>query len=165
MCAHCASSMHVPIASFCSALGWLVVWQSAWCNPFLPHAVRQSTDVCLITQRDLGELSATVEADDGRVYDAAALREWLIRCQSRDMDPCVIPTQPITSVRPVRVRSAAGWLGRIGMRDGSRETAEEEREPPRKRQCRSIATQTDRVCAPKRPRIPSEHSAFVRPRV
>lgn len=144
--------------AFCGALGWLVVAQSMYFNVL--NEVVRPRDACLITQKDPDELRCAVRADDGYVYDAAALREWLVRCLAARRAPCVIPDKPIGVVTPVRVArvdapSEGGRLRSVATQTGGR--------------LRSVATQTDepppkrrRVCVGAHHPIPSEHSAFRR---
>lgn len=140
---------------FCGALGWVVVAQAAWMYPLLPRVSSDADTTCLITQVDVSELRCAVAADDGYVYDAQALREWLRRCAAENRPPCVIPGKEIGAVWPVRssppVRAHA-------VRPAP--------SPPyvvAHLTLRSVATQTDPPPR-KRPRtqvrIPSEHSAF-----
>ena len=146
------------LSSFCGALGWLVVAQSMWCNPCLPLATINTDEpdtACLITHLDTSELHCVVQADDGRIYDAVALRVWLQQCQRDQRPMCVIPDMPITCVRPVRVRrprvlsvvpahgeskhdeEVSGLAGT----DGNARTVSTQ----------SVGTQTSEVCAESRP--------------
>lgn len=158
--------MRVSVAQFCGYMGWLVVWQSLWCSPFAARSERAPSDVCLITQRELRELDTAVQADDGRIYDAAALRVWLKKCHSAERPACVIPSQVISEVWPVRTYSLLPrWCGAWRRkRDTSHSVAQlpkrvsvgTQTDPPPKRQKRQSATSTSTsVC------IPSERSAFL----
>ena len=136
---------HYTTRSFCGILGWLVVVHALYMNPFAELQEDAACETCLITQTDVVELSHAVRADDGRIYDALALREWMRRCRADQRDPCVIQGQPITHVLPVRTRRLIFTS------------------PPKKRTL-DASTQTD---APKRQRgsspmaIPSSRSAFM----
>lgn len=129
---------------FCHrVVGWIVIAHALWCNVLLPT---RGDDVCLITQGALSESAAVVAANDGRVYDAFALREWIRTCRAmRRVPPHVIEGQPITRVRPVRV--VAGGVSK-----------------PWRRRTRTVdvATQTESVRAVRRANvtIPSTCSAF-----
>lgn len=132
--------------SFCGVIGWLVVVHALYINPFAQFQEDASCETCLITQTDATELTHAVRADDGRVYDALALREWITRCRADRRVPCVIQGQPITHVVPVRTRRFFVAPHRKRMLDASTQT----HQFPPKRQRR-----------PPRVTIPSVASAFV----
>lgn len=135
--------------SFCGFVGWLVVLQSTWWNPLAPQ-VPVPDQPCLISQKEPEEIRHAVQADDGRVYDAVALRTWLQRCRDTRVPMCVIPTQPIGIVKPVRLHRPLP-------------------PPPTKTTVRSVGTQTPplpmvkataRRATYRPPTIPSRISAF-----
>lgn len=150
---------------FCGALGWLVVAQAAWLHPLLPEA-GDADAACLITQADVTELRCAVATDDGYVYDARALREWLRRCAAESRSPCVIPGKDISTVWPVRSSPHAHL--RLHVPPANALTLAPTAPPTRPMTLtptlRSVATQTEDRPPKKRPRppvrIPSEHSAF-----
>ena len=94
------------VHTFCGVLGWLVVLHSflrGWSCVAAPTSVVEPT--CLISQKEgAAELRCAVEADDGRIYDALALRTWLRRCVHERRELAVIPSQPIGVVKPVWLR-------------------------------------------------------------
>ena len=130
--------------TFCGALGWLVVAHALYLNPLAPLHEDAATQTCLITQTDACDLACAVRADDGRVYDARALREWLTRCRATNRAACVIEGQLITRVVPVRTRRLLPRKRTFA--DASTQTEQKE-EPPTKRRRRVL--------------IPSARSAFV----
>jgi hypothetical protein len=159
VCLQFTNHMRVSVAQFCGYMGWLVVWQSLFCSPFAARSERAPTDVCLITQCELREIGSAVQADDGRIYDAAALRVWLQKCHSTDRPACVIPTQVISEVWPVRTYSLLPrwWYAWRRKRGASHSVTQLPKHV-------SVGTQTDlpskrqkRQCVC----IPSERSAFL----
>ena len=135
--------------TYCGLLGWLVVLQSVWLNPFVT-AVDAKERVCMLTQRDVSDIACVVEADDGWLYDAMELRRWLSYCWRQRRPLCVIPTKPITAVRAVRLVA-------------TKPAAPPPAPPPRPRGV-SVGTQTSpirkRRVLPPRVQIPSARSAF-----
>lgn len=122
-----------PVGAFCGLLGWLVVLQSAWCNPLAEVVwVDLENTTCHITQKDGDELRFAVQADDGFVYDAAALRTWLQRCREKSLPTCVIPNRPIGVVKAVRLRGRAVSTTRcVGTQTDAAPCRRRIRPPPR----------------------------------
>lgn len=140
-------------STFCGFLGWLVILQSLWINPFLEVVEEERVSTCLLTQEPHRGLRFAVRAEDGFIYDALALRTWLRLCQSNGRAPWVIPTKPIGVVKPVRLAFRKPVLPR---------TPPVASPPPSPVRFRSIGTQTlHRVVRPTA-RIPSTRSAFRR---
>lgn len=90
------------VSTFCGFLGWFVVLQSFYLSPFAHATDSLNKSTCLITCAEGEDLHCAVEADDGYIYDAVALRRWLRQCQTEHRTPCVIPSKPIRVVRAVR---------------------------------------------------------------
>ena len=132
--------------TFCGALGWLVVAHAFYFNPLAPLHEDAATQTCLITQTDVCDLACAVRADDGRVYDARALREWLTRCRATNRAACVIEGQIITRVAPVRTRRLLPQKRTFA--DAITQTEQKEKPPPVKRRRQQVI-------------IPSARSAFV----
>ena len=97
-------SARLTSAQFCGVLGAVAVWVT----PLLADRVEARDDECLLTHEEVLRLRHAVLADDGRVYDAWALRDWMRRCRGSGRSTCVIPEQPIGVVKPVRL-VAARW--------------------------------------------------------
>ena len=144
------------IATFCGTFGWIVMLQAALRLPWLPVVYTEDDTVCLITQAELSSLRSAVVADDGYVYHAKALREWLRRCADDERPPCVIPSKEIAVVRPVRIvqRGKRCLLTQPFSCDAVSTVvdATTQTESPRPRRRTQAAT--------KLVRIPSAHSAF-----
>ena len=96
--------MWLPIDALSHRVGgWLVVAVSCWLNP-CATIVCGSDARCMLTQDDVSSLRFVVQGDDMHLYDAMALRTWARWCKATSRPcVCVIPSQPITRIRPVVV--------------------------------------------------------------
>lgn len=88
-----------------------------WWSPAARYETSDAArDQCMLSCEALCTRRALARADDGHVYDAHMLQQWLRLCGSQ---PHVLPGMPIRSVRPVRMHSlvctvyactaAGGW--------------------------------------------------------
>lgn len=93
--------MQWSVNLLCGTIGWLVVIQSSWLNPFVIGGDFKDK-TCMISFKDFNEIQFAVLADDGNIYDAVALRTWLRQCRKELKPMCVIPGRPIGIVKPVR---------------------------------------------------------------
>ena len=96
------------VDDFVSLPRWKIRWNA---SPVDVSDDSDDSESCLITMQEVSSLSHTVQASDGRTYDALGLQEWLRRAP----ESSVIPGCPITYVdlvpfhRALARRTRAAW--------------------------------------------------------
>ena len=109
-CNHAFFSMtqRWDVDEFVSLPRWKIRWNA---SPVEVTDDSDDSESCLITMQEVSSLSHTVQASDGRTYDALGLQEWLRRAP----ESSVIPGCPITYVdlvpfhRALARRTRAAW--------------------------------------------------------
>ena len=95
--------MKWSVAELCGKTVSILTLNCIWLNLFNPLKEHRATNMCYLSMKEIKDINCPIEANDGYVYDAFMLKQWLSLCAYNGKDACVIPSKLITEVYPIRV--------------------------------------------------------------